>query len=91
MNPYERQMLVQHQTSSLLRDADAARLARDARRAGSRSIIDLAAGASMIDRIRSSWNSVQAHWQHGIARVAPTESDVSGHISHLSARSSRPA
>ncbi len=90
MNPYERQMLVQHQTSSLLRDADAARLARDARRAGSPAITDLIAGPSMIDRIRSSWTAVHAHWQHGVARVT-TESDVAGHISHLPAHSGRPA
>jgi hypothetical protein len=91
MNPYERQMLVQHQTSSLLRDADAARLAKEARRAGSPAITDLVAGPSLIDRVRSGWTSVQAHWQHGVDRVATAEPDVAGHIAHLSASSTRPA
>jgi hypothetical protein len=91
MNPYERQMLVQHQTSSLLRDADAARLARDARRAGSQPFTELVTGPSVVDRLRSSWTSVQAHWQHGVAQAGAAEADVTAHIASLSMRPGRPA
>ena len=90
MNPYERHMLVQHQTTSLLRDADQARLAKQARHAG-QPFTELATSASPIARVRSTWTSALARWQHGVARAGAVEADVSAHISTLSVRPGRPA
>ena len=91
MNPYERQMLVQHQTSSLLRDARNARLARDARNAQPQPYTELVVSPSAIDRVRSTWTSALTRWQHGVARAGAVEADVSGHIATLSVHSGRSA
>ncbi len=80
MNPYERQMLVPHQTSSLLREANEARLARDARRAGRQPSTDQVFTASRIERVRSTWLAALAGWSQRISRGHASEPDVLGHV-----------
>jgi hypothetical protein len=89
MNPYERQMLVPHQTSSLLREANEARLARDARRAGRQPRTNQALTASRIERVRSTWMSALASWPRRVARAHASEPDVMGHVARLSVHRGR--
>ena len=89
MNPYERQMLIPHQTSSLLREATEARLARDARQARSQPGANAALTTSRLERLRSSVVSATAGWQQRVAGAHPGEPDVAGHVSKLSVHSGR--
>ncbi|HEY7827864.1 MAG TPA: hypothetical protein VIB99_06490 [Candidatus Limnocylindrales bacterium] len=89
MNPYERQLLVPHQTSSLLREANEARLARDARQVGRKPSSHLVVTASPVGRLRSAWTAALASRPHRSVRGPASAPDVMGHVAKLSVHHGR--